>query len=28
MDDRAFGVGEAVPARSCPRVRDDAPFHA
>jgi hypothetical protein len=28
MDDREFGIGEAVPARSCPRVRDDAPLHA
>ena len=27
MDDREFGVGEAVPARFYPRVRDDAPFH-
>ena len=23
-----LGVGEAVPARFCPRLRDDAPFHA
>ena len=28
IDDREFGIGEAVPARFCPRVRDDAPFDA
>ena len=28
MDNREFGIGEAVPTRSCARVRDDAPFHA
>ena len=28
IDDREFGVGEAVPARFCPRMGDDAPFHA
>ena len=28
VDDFEFGVGEAVPARFCPRVGDDAPFHA
>jgi hypothetical protein len=27
VDDREFGVGEAVPARFCPRVRDDAPLY-
>jgi hypothetical protein len=28
VDDRELGIGEAVPARFCPRARDDAPFHA
>ena len=28
VDDLELGVGGALPARFCPRVRDDAPFHA
>ena len=27
VDHREFGVGEAVPARFCPRLADDAPLH-
>ena len=28
VDDRELGIGEAVPARFCPRLADNATFHA